>query len=141
MDDPWLAELVRRVEAGETLVDAEDTIVDAADLEGDEIGEGELNRDDSRQYDSRENDRSEDGPSEGKASEEKIGALAEMICQAGDEPALALLVLMAVLESAEHPKAIANLTKHFVFTRCGELNLNGMIDAQIYALEHELFTQ
>lgn len=51
----------------------------------------------------------------------------------------ALLVLMATLESARHPKALANRTKHLAFTRCGELNLNGMVDAQIAVLEGELF--
>ena len=64
-----------------------------------------------------------------------------MICRAGDEPATklaALLVLMATLENATHPKALANLTKHFAFTRCGELNSYGMVDAQIALLEGEL---
>ena len=32
----------------------------------------------------------------------------------------------------------ANLAKHFAFTRCGELNLNGMVEAQTAALEGEL---
>ena len=79
--------------------------------------------------------------SEDDSSEEKIEALAEMICRAGDEPAtksVALLVLMATLETATYPKALANLTKHFAFTRCGELNSYGMVDAQIAALEGEL---
>jgi hypothetical protein len=38
-----------------------------------------------------------------------------------------------------HPKALANKANHFAFTRCGELNLYGMVDAQIAALETELF--
>jgi hypothetical protein len=74
-------------------------------------------------------------------SEEKIAALAEMICRAGDEPAMksaALLVLMAALEHATHPKALANTAKQFVFTRCGELNFCGMIDAQVSVIESEL---
>lgn len=48
-------------------------------------------------------------------SEEKIEALAELICRAGDEPATksaALLVLIAALEHATHPRALANTTKH-----------------------------
>jgi hypothetical protein len=61
-----------------------------------------------------------------------------MICQAGDRPAAALLVLMATLENASHPKALANTAKHLAFTRCGELNLCGMVDAQIAVLEGEL---
>ena len=47
---------------------------------------------------------------------------------------------MAVLENAEHPKALANMAKHLAFTRCGELNLDGMVDAQIAVLEGKLLT-
>ncbi len=67
-----------------------------------------------------------------------------MICRAGDEPetkSAALLVLMAMLENATHPKALANSAKHFAFTRCGELNLCGMVDTQIAVLEGELFCE
>ena len=73
--------------------------------------------------------------------EEKIAALVELICRAGDEAgskSAALLVLMSTLENALHPKALANLAKHFAFTRCGELNLNGVIEAQIAVFESEL---
>jgi hypothetical protein len=75
------------------------------------------------------------------SSEEKIEALTDLICRAGDEPATksaALLVLMATLEGSTHPKALANTAKHLAFTRCGKLNLNGMVDAQIALLEREL---
>ena len=75
---------------------------------------------------------------------ENLEALAEVICRAGDEPAAksaALLVLMATLENATYPKAHANLTKHFAFTRCGELNSYGMVNAQIAALEDELLAE
>jgi len=78
---------------------------------------------------------------EDSSSEEKIAALAAMICRAGDEPetkSAALLVLMATLENSTHPKALANTVKHFAFTRCGELNLYGMVDTQIAVLEGEL---
>jgi hypothetical protein len=67
-------------------------------------------------------------------SEEKITALAAMICRAGDESATksaALLVLMARFENAAHPKAVVNRVKHLAFTRCGELNFCGMVEAQI----------
>jgi hypothetical protein len=60
------------------------------------------------------------------SGEEKIEALAEIICRAGDEPEIrsaALLVLMGALENSTHPKVLANAAKHFAFTRCGELNL------------------
>ena len=106
-NDPWLAELVRRADAGEDVVD--------------NLQSTETNEDD--------------------ASEEKIAALAEMICRAGDEPATksaALLVLMAELEHAAHPKALANTAKHLAFTRCGELNFCDMVDAQIRLVESQL---
>ena len=71
-------------------------------------------------------------------SEEKIEALAEIICRAGDESSAALLVLLATLENAPHPKALANAAKHFAFTRCVDLNLYGIVDAQIALVESEL---
>ena len=74
-------------------------------------------------------------------SEEKINALAQLICCAGDQTAAALLVLMAKIESASHPKALANTAKHLAFTRCGELNFGGMVDAQITMLENELLRE
>ena len=107
INDPWLAKLVRRVDEGETIVDADGFLETSA-----------IREDDS--------------------SEEKIEALAEMICRAGDESAAALLVLMATLEKATHPKALANTAKHLAFTRCGELNVRGLVDAQIAVLEGEL---
>jgi hypothetical protein len=99
INDPWLAELVRRADAGETLIDNLHIP---------------------------------------PTSEEKIEALAEIICRAGDEPSAALLVLMATLENAPHPKALANAAKHVAFTRCVDLNLYGIVDAQIALLEGEL---
>jgi hypothetical protein len=101
INDPWLPQLVRCVDAGESIVD--NLYVDS--------------------------------------SEEKIEALTNLICAAGDEPSAALLVLLATLENSTHPKALANTAKHLAFTRCGELNLNGMVDAQIEVLERELFAR
>ena len=109
-NDPWLAELVRRADAGESVVDNL-SVVETSQTAGDLI-------------------------------DEKIEALAEMICRGGDEAetkSAALLVLMATLENATHPKALANMAKHVAFIRCGELNVYGMVDAQIAALEGELF--
>ena len=109
-NDPWLAELVRRADAGEDVIDNLQSI--------------ETNEDD--------------------VGEEKIAALAEMICRAGDEPetkSAALLVLMAALEHATHPKALANTAKHVAFTHCGEWNFGGMVDAQIVVLESELLRE
>jgi hypothetical protein len=110
VNDPWLAELVRRADAGEAIVDT---------LDFEETPE--TNNDDS--------------------NEEKIEALTGMICSADDEPgtrAAALLVLMSTVENSSHPKALANTAKHLAFTRCGELNLYGMVDAQIAVAEGEL---
>ena len=74
------------------------------------------------------------------SSEEKIEALTDLICRAGDEPSAALLVLLSTLENSTHPKALANTAKHLAFTRCGELNLYGMVDAQIAVLEDKLMS-
>ncbi len=75
--DPSLPELLR-------CVDARDTIVDPAHFSE----TGVMIEDDD-------------------SIEEKVEALADMICRAGDEPAIksaALLVLMATLENAPHPQ-------------------------------------
>jgi hypothetical protein len=89
INDPWLPDLVRCVDAGESITD--NLFV--------------------------------------ASSEEKIEALTDLICRAGDEPSAALLVLLSTLENSTHPKALANTAKHLAFTRCGELNLYGMVDA------------
>ena len=110
INDPWLARLVRRADAGEAIVDT----LDFEEMSG-------TNNDDS--------------------NEEKIEALTELICRAGDEPetkSAALLVLMATIENSSHPKALANTAKHLAFTHCGELNLYGMVEAQIAVAEGEL---
>lgn len=109
-NDPWLARLVRHADAGEAVVDG--------------VGFEEP----PETYDD-------------DLDEEKIEMFMEMICRAGDEPetrAAALFVLMATLENSAHPKALANAAKHFAFTRCGEFNLYGMIDAQIDLIEDKL---
>jgi hypothetical protein len=111
INDPWLAELVRRADAGENLFDTVD-FSHAPDT------------------------------SEYQSSNEKIEALVEMICRAGDEPetkSAALLVLMTTLENSKHPKALANTTKHLAFARCVELNLYGMVEEQVATVERELF--
>lgn len=75
---------------------------------------------------------------EDDSSEEKIQALAEIICRAGDECAAALFVLIGILENSTHPKRLANVAKHFAFTLCGKSNLYGIVDAQIAVVEGEL---
>ena len=75
------------------------------------------------------------------STEEKLERLAAMICQAGGQletRSAALLVLMSTLENSTEPKVLANHVKHIAFTRCGELDCFGMVDAQIAAIESEL---
>ena len=107
INDPLLPDLVRRADAGETIID------------GTSFSETlESNDDDS--------------------NEEKIEALAEIICEAGDQAAAALFVLMGTLENSRDPKLLANAAKHLAFTHCGESNLYGMVDAQLSLVEGEL---
>ena len=109
IDDPFLPDLVRRADAGETVID-----IDAVDFSQ----TSESNEDDS--------------------NEEKVEALAGIICRAGEEAAAALFVLMGTLETSMHPKVLANAGKHVAFTRCAESNLYGIVDAQIAVVESEL---
>jgi len=108
IDDPALSELVRRAEAGETVVD--------------NIGDTNTPEDHS--------------------TEQKVNVMAEMICRAHDSGirAAALLLMMSALENSEDPKSLANNVKHYAFTRCGELNVYGMVEAQIATLNNELLT-
>ena len=69
---------------------------------------------------------------------EKIEALADIICGGGNDAPAALLVLMATLEDASDPQTVAHTVKHFAFTRCGELNLYDMVDAQTALVESKL---
>ena len=72
------------------------------------------------------------------ANQTTIEALAEIICSTGDESAAALFVLMGRLQNSAEPHVLANTAKHFAFTRCGELNLGGIVDAQIAVFETQL---
>ena len=81
--------------------------------------------------------RCEDG-NEDDSSRRKVEALAEIICGAGDQSAAALFVLMGTMQNSTEPEALANTVKHFAFTRCGEFNVFGMVDAQIAVVESEL---
>jgi hypothetical protein len=105
-NDPWLAKLVSRAGAGESIVETLDF------SETPETSEANLNG--------------------------KIEALAKIICGAGDQSAAALFVLMGTLANSTHSEVLANTAKHFAFTCCGELNVYGMVDAQIAVLEDEL---
>ena len=79
-----------------------------------------------------------DETGEDDSSKGKIEALAEIICGGGEGPAAALFVLMGTMQNSTEPKVIANSVKHFAFTRCGELNAFGMVDAQVAVVEGEL---
>jgi hypothetical protein len=107
VNDPWLAELVSRAEADENFVDTFESMR-TPDAEGD------ADKDDLTV---------------------KIEALAEIICRASDEATAALLVMMGLLENCKYPKEVANMAKYFAFTYCTELNLYGMVDAQVAVFE------
>ena len=114
-NDALLGDLVQRVYAGETIIDNIDP--------------------------SRTSTPDDDSNEEKTEVEEKIEALAVMICRPGDDPerkSAALLVLMSTLQSAANPKALAKTAKYVAFCRCAELNPYSMVDAQIGLLEDEL---
>lgn len=73
------------------------------------------------------------------SGQEKIEALAELICCGDDRSAAALFVLMGRIENSAHPNALLNTVKHFAFAHCAESNLYGIVDAQISVVENELF--
>ena len=75
---------------------------------------------------------------EGHSEREKIEALVDMICGTGHKAAGALLVLMGTLQHSAEPEALAHAAKHFAFTRCGELNLFGMVDIHIAVVQDKL---
>ena len=107
LNDPWLAELITRAEAGDNIVDTFESL------------------------------RTPDADKEDTTAR-KIETLAEIICRSGDEPTAALFILMEALESSTHPEVFASRAKHVAFSRCGELHVYEMVDAQIAAVEDEL---
>jgi len=118
-NDPWLVELVRRVVARESLFGS--TGLSQARPANEDLP----------------TDFNEDLP-----IEEKVEALADIICSSGADPATrsaALLVLIAGIETSPLPKALANVAKCHAFNRCVELNVCGMVESQIAVFETELF--
>jgi hypothetical protein len=107
-NDPWLPELVRRVDAGEPIID----LIDSSQM--------------PPTYEETLEDKIEE-------LAEIICGDDEEGTKWG-----ALFVLLATLEDTPHPKVLANAAKHFAFARCGELNLYGMINDQIERIEREL---
>jgi hypothetical protein len=77
-------------------------------------------------------------PNEGDPPLGKVETLTEIICRTGDEPTAALFILMETLESSTHPEVLASRAKHVAFSRCGELYVYEIVDAQIVAAEREL---
>jgi hypothetical protein len=77
-------------------------------------------------------------PIEDESSLRKVEALAEIIARSGDQPTAALFILMETLENFTDPRVLASRAKHVAFSRCGELHVYEMIDAQVAELEGEL---
>jgi hypothetical protein len=112
--DPWLAELVHRADAGESLFDAADRLrIFSTDSKEDLL------------------------------IEDKVEILAEIICRSGSGEdratrSAAVLVLIAAIESSPFPKELAAVAKQLAFTRCSEMNVCGMVESQIAVFETEL---
>ena len=111
IDDPGLAELVRRAEAGEPISDT---------LEIDEALETNIG----------------DSYDEKIAALTEIIC---RVGNEPDIKSAALFVLMATIENSAHPKALAGAAKYGAFIRCAEMNPYRMVDAQVEMIERELF--
>lgn len=111
INDPWLAQLVRRAEEGETALETIDFSQTPDTLEQDVS-------------DKRVRALADIICRDGDEPETKSAAL---------------LVLMSSIEDSAYPKSLANTAKRLAFARCGELNLHGMIESQVATVEHELF--
>ncbi len=112
INDPLLAELIRRVDEGESFSDTMDF----------------------SQTSTTDDDRREE-------KIEVMADIICRAGDEPATKAAALLVLMSTLENSPHPKALANTAKHLAFIRCSEANFGGMVDAQIPVVEHELLAQ
>lgn len=108
-NDPWLPELVRRMEAGEAVSD-DFSVSTPEPFNPDSIEEKIRVMSD---FICRAGDEPE-------------------------TKSAALLILMSIIEGSPQAKALANMIKHFAFAKCGELNLCDMVDTQIAVLENEL---
>jgi hypothetical protein len=89
VNDPWLADLVWRAESGERIGDR----FDFSQTHEDNQINSTFKTD---EYDS---------------SQEKIEALADIICRRGENAATAFLVLMGTLENSANPRALARMAK------------------------------
>ena len=111
INDPWLAELVRRADAGEAISDR---------LDIDEMSES--NNGDS---------------DDGKIA--ALTEMICRVGNEPDIKSAALFVLMATIENSAHPKALASAAKYGAFIRCAEMNPYNLVDAQVEMIERELF--
>jgi hypothetical protein len=120
INDPWLARLVRRVDASERI---DDTF-------------------DFEETPQTNNDVSETNSSDSRG--DKISAFIEIISRAGDEPktkSAALLVLMTIIEKSTNPEGLASAAKYAAYIRCADANLRGIDDANIEILERRLLAE
>jgi len=92
INDPCLADLVRRADAGETIVAA---------LERSEISES-------------------NGEDWSEERIELLAEIICRAGNEPDTKSAALFVLMGAIENSNDPKLLANTAKHFAFSRCGE---------------------
>ena len=132
INDPWLARLVRRVDAGHSIQ------VGVGQSLSEVLGVDQSS--DTQQGSGEQASAILVQEQRATLAREKTESLTEIICGAGNRSAAALLVLMSLLASSTDSRALANAAKHFAFTRCGELNLYGMVEAQIAVVEGELLT-
>lgn len=111
INDPWLARLVRRAEAGEAMFDTFD-VDETAETNNGDSNDGKI-----------------------AALTEIICRAGDE----PDVKSAALFVLMATIEKSAHPKALAGAAKYGAFIRCAEMNPNNVVDAQVEMIERELF--
>lgn len=111
INDPWLAELVRRADEGETALQTIDF---------------------SQTPDTFEQDLSD-------KRVRALADIICRDGDEPETKSAALLVLMSSIEDSAYPKSLANTAKHLAFARCGESNLYGMVEAQVATVEHALF--
>ena len=108
--DPWLAELVRRADAGEPIdtIDFEETPeMNSDDSSGDKIGT-------------------------------LIQIICRAGDEPGTKAA-ALLVLMAIIEKSAHPASLASAAKYGAYIWCTDRDLRRIDDDQLEMLERRLF--
>jgi hypothetical protein len=111
INDPWLARLVRRAEAGEAMFETLD-VEDTAETDNGDSDDGKI-----------------------AALTEIICRAGDE----PDIKSAGLFVLMATIEKSAHPKALASAAKYGAFIRCAEMNPYNVVDAQVEMIERELF--